>query len=89
MREIITDCWNKIGVRGDSSCKELEQAIHCRNCRVYSKAAANLLDGEPPADYIAHWTEQARRPKGLAERATDEECGSHRALFRRSREGRA
>ena len=70
MREIITDCWNKIGVRGDSSCKELEQAIHCRNCRVYSNAAANLLDGEPPADYIAHWTEQARQPKGRAERAT-------------------
>src|SRR6187455_1714785 len=70
MREIITDCWNKIGVRGDSSCTELEQAIHCRNCRVYSNAAANLLDGEPPADYIAHWTEQARQPKGLAERAT-------------------
>jgi chemotaxis-related protein WspD len=69
MREVITDCWNKIGVRGDSSCKELEQAIHCRNCRVYSNAAANLLDGEPPADYIAHWTEQARRAKGLTDRA--------------------
>jgi chemotaxis-related protein WspD len=70
MREVITDCWNKIGVRGDSSCKELERAIHCHNCRVYSNAAANLLDGEPPADYIAHWTEQTRRAKGLAERAT-------------------
>jgi chemotaxis-related protein WspD len=70
MREVITDCWNKIGVHGDSSCKELEQAIHCRNCPIYSKAAANLLDGDPPADYIAHWTEQARRTKGLAERAT-------------------
>jgi chemotaxis-related protein WspD len=70
MREVITDCWNKIGVHGDSSCKELVKAIHCRNCSVYSSAAANLLDGEPPADYIAHWTEQARRTKGLAERAT-------------------
>jgi chemotaxis-related protein WspD len=69
MREVITDCWNKIGIRGDSSCKELKQVIHCRNCRVYSNAAANLLDGDPPADYIAHWTEQARRAKGLAERA--------------------
>lgn len=70
MRETITDCWNKIGVRGDASCKELEHAIHCRNCRVYANAAANLLDGDPPTDYIEHWTEQARRPKGVAERAT-------------------
>ena len=69
MSETVTDCWNKIGVRGDSSCKELVQAVHCRNCRVYSNAAANLLAGEPPADYIEHWTEQARRAKGVAERA--------------------
>lgn len=69
MREVIIDCWNKIGVHGDSSCKVLAQAVHCRNCRVYSSAAANLLDGEPPADYIAHWTEQARRAKGVSERA--------------------
>jgi len=70
MREDITDCWNTIGVRGDSSCKELEKSVHCRNCPVYSNAAANVLDGEAPADYIAHWTEQIRQPKGLAERAT-------------------
>ena len=70
MREVITDCWNKIGVRGDSSCEQLAQAIHCRNCPVYSQAAATRLDGEPPADYIAHWTEQTRRPRGLAERAS-------------------
>jgi chemotaxis-related protein WspD len=66
----VADCWNTIGVRGDASCRELEQAIHCRNCPVYSSAAAHLLDREPPADYIAHWTEQARRAKGLAQRAS-------------------
>jgi chemotaxis-related protein WspD len=70
MRATITDCWNTIGVRGNSSCAELGKAIHCRNCAVYSKAAANLLDGEPPADYVAHWTAQARRAKGVAERAS-------------------
>jgi len=64
---VIKDCWNTIGVRGDSSCKELVQHIHCRNCPVYSSAAAHLLDREPTADYIAHWTEQARRAKGLVE----------------------
>jgi chemotaxis-related protein WspD len=65
----IKDCWNTIGVRGDSSCKELVQHVHCRNCPVYSKAAAHLLDREPPADYIAHWTEQARQGKGAAQQA--------------------
>jgi chemotaxis-related protein WspD len=64
---VIKDCWNTIGVRGDSSCKELVQYIHCRNCPVYSSAAAHLLDREPTADYIAHWTEQARRAKRPAE----------------------
>ena len=67
MSAVIKDCWNTIGVRGDSSCKELVQHIHCRNCPVYSSAAAHLLDREPTADYVAHWTEQARRAKGLAE----------------------
>jgi chemotaxis-related protein WspD len=66
---LIKDCWNTIGVRGDTSCKELVQHVHCRNCPVYSKAAAHLLDREPPSDYIAHWTEQARQAKGTAEQA--------------------
>ena len=69
MSALINDCWNTIGVRGDTSCKELVQHVHCRNCPVYSKAAAHLLDREPPSDYIAHWTEQARQAKGTAEQA--------------------
>jgi len=40
----IYDCWNKIGVRGDKSCPELERHSHCRNCPAYSAAAATLLD---------------------------------------------
>ena len=67
MSAVIKDCWNTIGVRGDASCKELVQHIHCRNCPVHSSAAAHLLDRAPPADYIAHWTEQARQAKGSAE----------------------
>jgi chemotaxis-related protein WspD len=70
MSAVTTDCWNSIGVHGDSSCKELERYVHCRNCPVYANAAANLLDGEPPADYIAHWTEQVRQSKGSADRAS-------------------
>jgi chemotaxis-related protein WspD len=52
-------CWNRIGVHGDSSCAELAQHIHCRNCPVYTAAAASLLDVEPPRDYLAQWTQQA------------------------------
>jgi chemotaxis-related protein WspD len=55
-RVIVNDCWNTIGVRGDQSCPELKQHIHCRNCPVYSAGAAELLDGDPPADYLAEWT---------------------------------
>ena len=40
------ECWNVIGVRGNGSCSELEQHVHCRNCHVYSAAAAALLDRE-------------------------------------------
>lgn len=59
----IDDCWNRIGVRGDSSCPELLRHIHCRNCPVYSSAALNLLDREAPAGYIADWTRHFARPK--------------------------
>jgi hypothetical protein len=36
----LNDCWNKIGVWGNRECGELKHAIHCRNCIVYSSAAA-------------------------------------------------
>jgi chemotaxis-related protein WspD len=70
MNTVVTNCWNSIGVHGDASCKELKQAIHCRNCHVYSSAASKLLDAEPPADYVAHWTAHASRKRDVAERAT-------------------
>lgn len=65
----VKDCWNVIGVRGDASCPELAAHVHCRNCPVYSSAAAHLLDGEPPAGYLQNWTEQIRHVKGGPERA--------------------
>jgi chemotaxis-related protein WspD len=68
MNTVIKDCWNTIGVRGDTSCAALETHVHCRNCPVYSSAAAHLLDAEPPANYLQNWTEQARRGRGAAER---------------------
>lgn len=52
----LNDCWNKIGVRGDGSCPELEHHVHCRNCPVYSASAAKLLDADLPAGHLAEWT---------------------------------
>jgi chemotaxis-related protein WspD len=62
-RAVVNDCWNSIGVRGDQSCPELKQYVHCRNCPVYSAGAAELLDGEPPANYLAEWTSHVAQPK--------------------------
>ncbi|SEM33683.1 chemotaxis-related protein WspD [Pseudomonas sp. ok272] len=42
--QAIDDCWNRIGIRGDTSCPLLVEHIHCRNCAVYSAAATRLLD---------------------------------------------
>lgn len=66
-RAAINDCWNKIGVRGDSSCPELKKYIHCRNCPVYSTAAVDLLDIDLPADHMARWTSHVAQAKVLAE----------------------
>ncbi|WP_029770758.1 chemotaxis protein CheW [Pseudogulbenkiania sp. MAI-1] len=62
-RAQLHDCWNRIGVRGDSSCPELERHIHCRNCPVYAGAAAVLLDGAIPDDTTAEWTRHIAETK--------------------------
>ncbi|WP_321888319.1 chemotaxis protein CheW [Paraburkholderia bannensis] len=40
----LDDCWNRIGVRGDSSCERLTQYVRCLNCPVFEQAAARMLD---------------------------------------------
>ncbi|HEB68160.1 MAG TPA: chemotaxis protein CheW [Desulfobulbus sp.] len=42
----IGDCWNRIGVWGDSRerCPKLAETGHCRNCHVYSYAGRRLLE---------------------------------------------
>lgn len=52
----IVDCWNRIGVHGDSSCIELARHIHCRNCPVYSAAAIKVLDRERPDQNLSDVT---------------------------------
>ena len=61
----VDACWNEIGVRGDSSCPELQKFIRCLNCPVFSNASVRLLDRPLPADYRRERTEyfaQERRP---------------------------
>jgi chemotaxis-related protein WspD len=66
-RTRITDCWNRIGVRGDASCPELARHVHCRNCPVHADAAACLLDSEAPNGYLSGWTHQIAQNSELAE----------------------
>ena len=61
----ISACWNDIGVYGNGSCASLVQHVHCRNCPVYSEAAAHLLDRALPADYRQEWAQhfaEKRKP---------------------------
>jgi chemotaxis-related protein WspD len=67
---VIDDCWNRIGVRGDRSCSELEEHVHCRNCPVQRAVAAELLAHHVPDDYITQWTEHVSRPAQQADRET-------------------
>ena len=50
------DCWNRIGVWGDGGCAALARHVHCRHCPVYAAAAAQLLEGPPPAGYLDEWS---------------------------------
>ena len=62
----ISDCWNRIGVHGDSSCAELVKHIHCRNCPVYTRAAVKLLDTELPSNYRVQGALEISRTKAPA-----------------------
>jgi chemotaxis-related protein WspD len=62
MEVVMDDCWNRIGVRGDASCAELATCAHCRNCPVYSAAAARLLDRALTADRLDEATRDVARP---------------------------
>jgi chemotaxis-related protein WspD len=67
---VIDDCWNRIGVRGDHSCPELQEHAHCRNCPVQRAVAVELLAHSVPDDYAAVWTELVSRPVQQTDRNT-------------------
>jgi chemotaxis-related protein WspD len=69
-RSDIDDCWNKIGVRGDGSCAQLEAHVHCRNCPVYFAGAVALLDRPVPSDYLGAWTKHVAVPNQVQESET-------------------
>ncbi len=58
---VLDDCWNRIGVRGDGSCPELAEVVHCHNCPVFAAAGQRLFQREPPAECVDEWTEALAR----------------------------
>lgn len=66
----VASCWSTIGVWGDRSCPELEVHVHCRNCPVYSDAAAALLDRPVPAEFAIEQARHFEAPKPVDERET-------------------
>lgn len=67
----MTSCWKAIGVWGDSSCQELVEAIHCRNCAVYARAGRGLLDRAAPGGYLQDCTDSLADPAAEEQPATD------------------
>jgi chemotaxis-related protein WspD len=61
-RPHVHDCWNRIGIRGDRSCRELDRHAHCRNCPVYSSAASTLLHVPLPPGQSQAWAEHFAQP---------------------------
>lgn len=52
----IDACWDRVGVQGDRSCPRLAEAVHCRNCPVFSAEGQRLFDRQAPAGYYEEWT---------------------------------
>lgn len=77
LEQTITDCWNRIGIRGDHSCALLQQHIHCRNCSVYGQAAQLNLQRAVGDGYQRDWADHFRQPP-----ASDAKHDSSSLVFR-------
>jgi chemotaxis-related protein WspD len=66
----LASCWNRIGVQGDRSCPKLAEAIHCRNCPVFSAGGERLFQREVPTDRL----QEATRQLAEAEEATSRDA---------------
>jgi chemotaxis-related protein WspD len=67
---LIASCWSAIGVWGSRSCPELDVHVHCRNCPVYSDAAAALLDRPMPPERGTDQTRHFEAPRTEEQRET-------------------
>ena len=66
------DCWNRIGVRGDSSCERLADYVRCLNCPVFETAAAKLLEKPIPLiDLSRHELRAPAQPQPAAQGASE------------------
>ena len=61
--EALPTCWKQIGIWGDNSCPKLVEYIHCRNCEVFARAAAKLLDRPLPPGFRQEWTAKIAEPR--------------------------
>jgi chemotaxis-related protein WspD len=66
----VASCWSSIGVWGVGSCPELQVHVHCRNCPVYSDAAAALLDRPVPPEFAIDQARHFEAPTSVDERET-------------------
>jgi len=80
IQDKLDDCWNRSGAWGNENdrCPKLAQAIHCRNCSVYSLAGGQLLNRPFPAEY------QQERTKILAEKKLREHANTKSAFVFRT-----
>src|SRR5207342_1169241 len=66
MSNVLDHCWRRIGVYGgDQTCPLLVEALHCRNCTVFSNAARTLFDRESEADPAESWHVRSGADAGL------------------------
>ena len=70
IRAPLDSCWNRIGVRGDGTCPELKQYIHCRNCPVHGEAAARFFDRPLLPGHLDAWTPLVARREETMEQRT-------------------
>ncbi|SDQ18652.1 chemotaxis-related protein WspD [Paraburkholderia fungorum] len=59
----VDDCWNRIGVRGDSSCERLDEYVRCLNCPVFETAAAKLLERPIPLVDLSQHDSRSPEPR--------------------------
>lgn len=66
MTTALDHCWRRIGVYGgDQSCPLLVEALHCRNCTVFSDAARTLFDRESEVESAEAWQRTHAGEEGM------------------------